>query len=148
MPADAARPCVTRGNANQRAVTIATAVGYARRYLLALAPADDWSLLGTEHRIGNSGYRADVVWQHITYGWVLLDEVKTTQLVPPRPPEVWIEQAARYARAAHTEWGDLVVGVRLLPLALAASSVLPRAGARPQPISPTPEHPYAPSTGS
>jgi hypothetical protein len=143
--AEAARPAVTTRNANERAVTVAVAVGYARRYLQSLAPAGSWVLLGTEFPLGQGNHRADVVWRHAQYGWILVDEVKTTQLVRRRVGQPWLDQVNLYAQFAADLWGALTVGVRLLPIATPNLSLIVRPGCRPLGISPTPESPYAPA---
>lgn len=135
----AANDAVTAATTNQRQVLVASAVGYARRYLQAMAPADPWTLVGAEVPLGDGV--ADVVWRHTVHGWHLVDELKTTRVIRTQLDRSWVDQCRAYAGAATAEYGPSTIGVRLLPLATPALTVLVRTTGRPQPIFPTPEAP-------
>ncbi len=56
------------------------------------------------------------MWRHSDTGAVIFDEVKTTEVTRRAPDKKWLEQCLRYSQSGVSEYADLFLGVRLLPL--------------------------------
>lgn len=101
-------------NANSRRSLISKSVSAAMRYLTLWDPGPDWDLLSVESPLLQG--RTDLVWEHCSFNWVVIDEIKAAATAAGAPSSEWLEQAKRYVRDGSTEYGDDFAGVRLVAL--------------------------------
>jgi len=103
-------------------------------YFRFLLPPTPWSFLGAEVALGPG--RVDLMWQEAG-GQVLLDEIKTgssRQLALTRT----LDQITSYLDCARSEFGDSLVGLRLLSTTDPRRSLFIHPGGEHQPLFATP----------
>lgn len=89
--------------------------GFANEYLRGPArPRAPWVFANAEQRLATGV--VDLVWRHTGTGVVFFDEIKTTRVGRRSLPNTWREKATDYASAGAELFGDLFVGVRIVPL--------------------------------
>lgn len=108
-----ARALCPPGRMHRRNSTLVA--GFANEYLRGvIRPRTPWSCIGTE--VSNGTGRVDLAWRNTETGAVFFDEVKTTEVTRRVADLGWLDQCRRYSASGVTGFGDLFLGVRLLPL--------------------------------
>lgn len=111
---ESAHALVSRVNTVTRFAVASQAASMACKYLLTYTPERPWLVHGVEVPMGNRV--ADVVWEHPD-GPLFIDEVKTGMPTSPERLRVeWEVQTRQLAARGWEQFGDRLVGVRLLPL--------------------------------